>query len=213
MERADLFSVIVVGRKNAMRKTIQVMFNSFVGFVVVLIGIIVIIYALIFQSNNILAIVILSVFGFFLTMWGGSYIFKQFFKTDSLSKLKSTYGTKSLQDMIEKNNETLSTNYDTVRNQASISFIISNILFVLGFLIICASLFLVFPSAKSGTSSQGGVKELGVFAGIMTEFISGTAILIYRDCLTNLNVSIQVWGLTEGKKSAVGRRETTVSKG
>jgi hypothetical protein len=27
------------------------------------------------------------------------------------------------------------------------------------------------------------------------------------------NVSIQVWGLTEGKKSAVGIRETTVSKG
>jgi hypothetical protein len=26
-------------------------------------------------------------------------------------------------------------------------------------------------------------------------------------------VSIQVWGLTEGKKSAVGIRETTVSKG
>jgi cadmium resistance protein CadD (predicted permease) len=163
----------------------KTLFNSFIGFVAVLVGIIVILYALIFQGNNIWAIVIGSVIGFFIIMWGSSHILKQFFKTGRLSPLTGT--TPDLQKIIEANNETLNTNYDTLRNQTSISFVISNILFVLGFLIICASLFLVFPSAKSGTSNQEGVKELGVFAGIMTEFISGTAMVIYRDCLTNLN--------------------------
>jgi hypothetical protein len=76
----------------------------------------------------------------------------------------------------------LSRNFDILRAQTNQGFLLSGIFMAIGLLIIIASLFA--PSLGLKTE---GVDNLGVLSGVVTEFISGSALLLYRINFSRLN--------------------------
>jgi hypothetical protein len=75
----------------------------------------------------------------------------------------------------------LSQNYQILRSQTSQGFFLSGVFMTLGILVIIVSLF----GTSFGLQSTG--VNLTVLAGILLEFISGTALLIYRINFQRLN--------------------------
>jgi hypothetical protein len=76
----------------------------------------------------------------------------------------------------------LSRNYEILRAQTNQGFLLSGIFMAIGLLIIVFSLFFL-PS----NGLENSVANLGILAGIFTEFISGTALFLYRLNFTRLN--------------------------
>ncbi len=76
----------------------------------------------------------------------------------------------------------LSRNFEILRAQTNQGFLLSGIFMGIGLVLIIASLF----APTLGFTTQG-VDSLGVLAGIVTEFISGSALLLYRLNFARLN--------------------------
>lgn len=76
----------------------------------------------------------------------------------------------------------LSRNFEILRAQTNQGFLLSGMFMAVGLLILIGSLF-----APSIGLKTGGVSGLGTLAGIVTEFISGTALLLYRLNFARLN--------------------------
>jgi hypothetical protein len=79
----------------------------------------------------------------------------------------------------------LSKNYELLRAQTNQGFVLSSVFMLIGLVIIVASLF--SPAIGWRTVNGQGLKGLGIIAGIVTEFISGTALIVYRDNFARLN--------------------------
>jgi hypothetical protein len=76
----------------------------------------------------------------------------------------------------------LSRNFEVLRAQTNQGFLLSGVFMAVGLLILVGSLFA--PSLGLKTE---GVSGLGTLAGIVTEFISGTALVLYRLNFARLN--------------------------
>ena len=76
----------------------------------------------------------------------------------------------------------LSRNFEVLRAQTNQGFLFSGVFMAIGLLVICTSLF----APTLGIKTQG-VDTLGVLAGVVTEFISGTALFLYRLNFSRLN--------------------------
>ncbi len=76
----------------------------------------------------------------------------------------------------------LSRNFEILRAQTNQGFILSGVFMSVGLLLIAFSLL-----APTFGFQTGGVEKLGVVAGIITEFISGTALFLYRVNFSRLN--------------------------
>ncbi len=76
----------------------------------------------------------------------------------------------------------LSRNYEILRTQTNQGFLLSTIFMAIGLLVIIISLL----SPSLGLETEG-VENLGILAGIITEFISGSALFLYRLNFARLN--------------------------
>jgi hypothetical protein len=157
--------------------------ESFWGPFLVLAGIFTLIYPIvIIKVDNPVASYTLIAVGIFLLAVGVYFMLRQLSYGAKLSSLE--YKPGSLQDADYIVNQ-LSKNYELLRAQTNQGFLLSSVFMLVGLIVIIASLFA--PSFGWSTVNSEGVKGLGVVAGIITEFISGTAIFIYRDNFTRLN--------------------------
>jgi len=76
----------------------------------------------------------------------------------------------------------LSRNFEILPGQTTLGFILSGLFMSIGLMLIAFSLL-----APSFGINAAGVEKLGIVAGIITEFISGTAMVLYRVNFTRLN--------------------------
>ena len=155
----------------------------FWGPFLVLAGIVTLIYPIVvIRIDNPVAIYAFIAVAIFLLATGVYFMLRQLSYNAKLSSLEYKPGSFQYADYIVNQ---LSKNYELLRAQTNQGFLLSSVFMLVGLVIIIASLFA--PSLGWSTVNNEGVKGLGVIAGIVTEFISGTAIFIYRDNFARLN--------------------------
>lgn len=115
----------------------------------------------------------------FLLIAGVLLMFRQLTSSSRLTQGDSSSEPSSDADYVVRQ---LSRNYEILRSQTNQGFLLSGAFMAVGLLVIVGSLF-----APSLGLTTGGVNNLGMIVGTVTEFISGTALLLYRLNFKRLN--------------------------
>ena len=115
-----------------------------------------------------------AIFGaaFLVVLAGLALIFKQF--TANTGLVTSTAPAEGQEDanyVVQQ----LNRNFEILRAQTNQGFLLSGLFMAVGLVLIVTSVF----APAFGLKAEG-VTSLGVLAGVVTEFISGTALVLYR---------------------------------
>lgn len=117
--------------------------------------------------------------GVFLAVAGVVLMFRQLSRTVPLGEVTPSVSDGDDAGYVVRQ---LSRNFEILRAQTSQGFLLSGVFMAVGLLIIVGSLF----APSFGLKTQG-VERLGVVAGVVTEFISGSALFLYRLNFARLN--------------------------
>lgn len=180
-----------------------------IGIVLIMFGLIGISYLFFTDLEPIMDSIIYSILGmsFFLVICGVIIIFRYIISTEKdIEKEKLPPSTDDIKHAITQLNK----NYELLRKQTTQGFFLAGIFMILGFLVILAgSLGELF-----GFTSKGS--DLISLAGVIMEFISGTALFIYRQNFNRLNsVSDDLnksWKFLIGFKKAENLPKTKIGK-
>ena len=112
------------------------------------------------------------------TLAGVILMFRQIGANDAVSITGMEDGQEDATYVVRQ----LSRNFEVLRAQTNQGFLLSGIFMSIGLLVIVVSLF-----APTFGIKTTGVDSFGVMAGVVTEFISATALLLYKLNFTRLN--------------------------
>lgn len=152
--------------------------EGFWGPLLVLAGLLVFYFASIRIGGEIRSIDYLIVGGgIFLAFAGVLLMFRQLAASSKMVEVESPNG----EDASYVGRQ-LSRNFEVLHAQTNQGFFLSGVFMAVGLLILVGSLF-----APSLGLTTEGVSGLGILAGIVSEFISGTALVLYRLNFARLN--------------------------
>lgn len=121
---------------------------------------------------------LLVVIGLLLVLSGVTFMFRQL----GAPPAASAYAPGNNHDDATYLVQQLHRNFEILRAQTNQGFFLSSVFMAVGLVLIVLSLFA--PSLGLRTE---GINNLGVLAGVVTEFISGTALVLYRLNFSRLN--------------------------
>ena len=117
--------------------------------------------------------------GFLVVIAGVALMFKQFTaNTESVASAPPAEGQEDANYVVQQ----LHRNFEILRAQTNQGFLLSGLFMAVGLILIVTSLF-----APSFGLKTEGITNLGVLAGVVTEFISGTALVLYKANFSRLN--------------------------
>ena len=158
----------------------RVMRGTSIGFLLVIVGIAVLYFGNRGTGQQLAILDYGALFlGGFLTLAGVFFMFRELSFGSAVVVASSSRDAPEDADYVVHQ---LSRNFEILRAQTNQGFLLSGVFMAVGLVIITASLFA--PTLNIQTQ---GVDRLGVLAGVVTEFISGTALLLYRLNFTRLN--------------------------